>query len=125
MRALAVAEPEGIRGPFLRLGRTRLAALMARQRWLVPQHSAFVDALVEQLRPDQTGAEPLSSTGRLSERELEVLRYLPTMFNAGEIAEDLHVSVNTVKAHLRAIYRKLGVSRRQDAVGQAQKLRIL
>jgi DNA-binding NarL/FixJ family response regulator len=52
----------------------------------------------------------------LSERELEVLRYLPTMLTASEIAAELYISVNTVKAHARSIYAKLGVSRRQDAV---------
>ena len=61
----------------------------------------------------------------LSTRELEVLRYLPTMFNAGEIADELHVSVNTVKAHLRSIYRKLDVSRRREAVVRAREVGIL
>ncbi len=53
----------------------------------------------------------------LTERELIVLHYLPTMLKAGEIASDLYVSVNTVKAHLRSMYRKLGVSNRREAVG--------
>ena len=49
-----------------------------------------------------------------------VLHYLPTMLKAGEIASDLYVSVNTVKAHLRSMYRKLGVSNRREAVGAGQ-----
>jgi LuxR family maltose regulon positive regulatory protein len=56
----------------------------------------------------------------LTERESIVLHYLPTMLKAGEIADDLYVSVNTVKAHLRAIYRKLGVANRRDAVERAR-----
>ena len=55
----------------------------------------------------------------LTERELIVLHYLPTMLKAGEIASDLYVSVNTVKAHLRSMYRKLGVSNRREAVERA------
>ena len=55
-------------------------------------------------------------TVELSERELEVLRYLPSMLTAGEIAAEMYVSVNTIKAHTRSIYAKLGASRRQDAV---------
>ena len=55
----------------------------------------------------------------LSEREMEVLRYLPTMLTASEIAAELYVSVNTIKAHTRSIYAKLGASRRQDAVVRA------
>ena len=56
----------------------------------------------------------------LTERELIVLHYLPTMLKAGEIASDLYVSVNTVKAHLRSMYRKLGVSNRREAVERAR-----
>ena len=48
----------------------------------------------------------------LTERELAVLRYLPTMFKAAEIAADLFVTVNTVKSHQQSIYRKLEVRRR-------------
>jgi LuxR family maltose regulon positive regulatory protein len=65
-------------------------------------------------RPDQ-----------LSNRELEVLGYLPTMLTASEIATQLYVSVNTIKAHMRSIYRKLGVSRPRDAVVLAYDCGIL
>ena len=61
----------------------------------------------------------------LSAREREVLRYLPTMLTIGEIAGELSVSVNTIKAHTRSIYRKLGVSRRQMAVARAYEHGIL
>jgi DNA-binding CsgD family transcriptional regulator len=61
----------------------------------------------------------------LSDREIEVLSYLPTMLTAGEIAAEMHVSVNTVKAHMRAIYTKLEVSRRQDAVFRAYERGLL
>jgi DNA-binding CsgD family transcriptional regulator len=56
---------------------------------------------------------------RLSAREQEILTYLPTMLTAEGIATRLYVSVSTVKAHMRSIYRKLGVSRRQEAVAEA------
>ncbi|MFC7533180.1 response regulator transcription factor [Actinoplanes sp. GCM10030250] len=46
------------------------------------------------------------------QRETEVLRYLPTVLTAAEIAAGLGVSVNTVKAHMKAIYRTLGAARR-------------
>jgi DNA-binding CsgD family transcriptional regulator len=61
----------------------------------------------------------------LSTRELEVLRYLATMLTAGEIAAELYVSVNTIKAHTRSIYRKLGASRRQEAVVRAYECGVL
>ena len=53
------------------------------------------------------------------------MRYLPTMLKAGEIAADLNVSVNTIKAHQRAIYRKLGAVNRRDAVERARDLNLL
>jgi LuxR family transcriptional regulator, maltose regulon positive regulatory protein len=52
----------------------------------------------------------------LTARERAVLRLLPTLRSFDEIAEDLTVSANTVKTHVRAIYTKLGVTRRRDAV---------
>jgi anti-anti-sigma factor len=69
--------------------------------------------------PDSSTRRQSPAGDGLSDRETEVLSYLPTMLTAGEIAADLHVSVNTVKAHLRSIYSKLDVSRRQDAVLRA------
>lgn len=52
----------------------------------------------------------------LTARERAVLRLLPTLRSFDEIAEDLTVSANTVKTHVRAIYSKLGVTKRRDAV---------
>ena len=54
-----------------------------------------------------------------------MLAYLPTMLKSAEIASDLFVSVNTVKTHQRAIYRKLGVGNRREAVDQARALNML
>jgi len=68
---------------------------------------------------DSQGVEP-NATENLTERETIILRYLPTMLKAGEIAADLFVSVNTVKAHQQSIYRKLGVSSRREAVERAR-----
>jgi LuxR family transcriptional regulator, maltose regulon positive regulatory protein len=61
----------------------------------------------------------------LSERERTILRYLPTMMSNAEIASELFVSVNTVKTHLKSIYRKLGAARRRDAVERARRLELL
>ena len=55
------------------------------------------------------------STPELSAREKDVLAQLVSLSNLGEIADDLAVSVNTVKSHVRAIYGKLGVNTRRTA----------
>jgi LuxR family maltose regulon positive regulatory protein len=61
----------------------------------------------------------------LSERELSVLRYLPSRLSNREIGDELYVSLNTVKSHLKTIYRKLDVDRREEAVRRARQLGLL
>jgi LuxR family maltose regulon positive regulatory protein len=61
----------------------------------------------------------------LTERELAVLRLLPTQLSTREIARELSVSVTTIRSQVQAIYRKLGVSSRSEAVTQARELGLL
>jgi LuxR family maltose regulon positive regulatory protein len=61
----------------------------------------------------------------LSDRELAVLRLLATDLTQREIGEALYVSFNTVKTHVKSIFRKLGVATRPDAVSRARELRLL
>lgn len=61
----------------------------------------------------------------LTSAELRVLQELPTHRSLEEIGERLYVSRNTVKSHAKAIYRKLGVSSRGDAVERAAQLGLL
>jgi LuxR family maltose regulon positive regulatory protein len=61
----------------------------------------------------------------LTQRELAVLGLLPSLMTYDEIAGALHVSVNTVKSHLKVLYRKLGVDRRRQAVLRARQLELL
>ncbi len=58
----------------------------------------------------------------LTERERDVLRFLPSRLTVSEIADELSVSVNTVKFHLRIIYRKLGVGSRSEAAKMARTM---
>ncbi|WP_338117977.1 LuxR C-terminal-related transcriptional regulator [Streptomyces coryli] len=64
-------------------------------------------------------------TERLSKRELEVLVNLSQMMTTEEIAAQLYLSANTVKTHLKSVYRKLGVSQRTAAVRRARELKLL
>ncbi|MFE0256690.1 LuxR C-terminal-related transcriptional regulator [Streptomyces sp. NPDC059010] len=61
----------------------------------------------------------------LSAREHDVLRRLAQMMTTEEIAADLYLSVNTVKTHLKGVYRKLAVTRRSAAVRRARELELL
>nr|WP_240562927.1 LuxR C-terminal-related transcriptional regulator [Mycobacterium sp. IS-1264] len=61
----------------------------------------------------------------LTPKELEVLRLLATRLSRREIGARLYVSLNTVKTHQRAVYRKLGVEHRGAAVSRARELGLL
>jgi LuxR family maltose regulon positive regulatory protein len=61
----------------------------------------------------------------LTQRELTILRFLTTSMSTSEIADELCLSVNTVKTHLAAIYRKLPASRRREAVLRARELELI
>ncbi|WP_457099841.1 LuxR C-terminal-related transcriptional regulator [Microbacterium sp. P5_E9] len=108
--ALAVAEKETMRIPF--------AEDDAELRQLLGAHIAWGTAhekfLMSCLRP-KTGSTQLAA---LSVRERDVFEQLRTTLTTTEIASRLGVSVNTVKTHQRAIYRKLGVSSRREALRQ-------
>ncbi|MEU5998822.1 LuxR C-terminal-related transcriptional regulator [Streptomyces sp. NPDC047197] len=68
---------------------------------------------------------PAAPTERLSARERDVLNRLAQMMTTEEIAEELYLSVNTVKTHLKSVYRKLSVTRRSAAVRRARELQLL
>ena len=61
----------------------------------------------------------------LSERELDVLRMLATDLDGPEIANELMISLNTMRTHTKSIYSKLGVNNRRAAVRRADDLRLL
>lgn len=61
----------------------------------------------------------------LTDREMGLLRLLPGTLSQRELGEALHVSFNTVKTYNRQIYRKLGVSSRDDAVAAAKTFGLL
>jgi LuxR family maltose regulon positive regulatory protein len=61
----------------------------------------------------------------LSGCERDVLERPARMMSTEEIAAELYVSVNTVKTHLKSVYRKPAVNRRSDAVRRARDLRLL
>ncbi|HMA88322.1 MAG TPA: LuxR C-terminal-related transcriptional regulator [Burkholderiales bacterium] len=108
--------------PFVRAA-PALAPLLARHPEIAERWPAAVPVPgdgAEQTAPAQNRLlEPLT------ERERAVLRLLTGVLSAGEIAEELVVSPKTVKTHIAAIYRKLGVSRRREAVLRARQLELL
>jgi len=96
--------------------------LVERAAWSAPQE--WLDRLRRLAATDvqlSSGAQTLVE--ELTDRERDVLRLLPSRLTLREIADELYVSLNTLKFHLRIIYRKLGVNSRTDAVEAARSLR--
>ena len=129
-RALELAAPEGYRREFVE-GGTPVRVLLVDHLHRNPDHSALAGGLLDRLRDtDAPGPPAVPATAAvlvepLSEREQVVLRYLPSSLSAGEIADELYVSLNTVKTHIKSIYRKLDTNRRWDAVKRARQLQLL
>jgi LuxR family transcriptional regulator, maltose regulon positive regulatory protein len=125
-RALDLAEPRGYKNAILRHG-APVRSLLRRRIASGTAHRAFAGDLLSVLEREpatrRSHGDPLLDP--LSERELTVLRFLPTMMSNAEIAGEMFVSVNTVKTHLKHIYRKLDVSERRDAVRRGRELRLL
>ncbi|GGJ81765.1 hypothetical protein GCM10010123_09460 [Pilimelia anulata] len=77
-------------------------------------------------RPDAAaGSGPAPMIEALTERETEVLDRLAAGLSSGDIADDMYLSVNTVKTHLKNIYRKLGTPGRSAAARRARELNLL
>jgi LuxR family maltose regulon positive regulatory protein len=126
LRAIELAQGEVVL-PFLHVKDT-FGALLARHpdvasRWpaplLPPPGTTAAAALIPAPRSPRDLPEPLT------QRELTILRFLATSMSTVEIADELCLSVNTVKTHLAAIYRKLPASRRRDAVLRARELELI
>ena len=124
--ALALAEPEGYRRPFLTVG-APLRELLTRRIRAGTAHRALAGDLIDALDPhaNRRGDGGALLLDPLSEREEAVLRYLPTVLSKGEIASEMFLSVNTVKTHMKNIYRKLDVTNRAEAVRRARSQRLV
>jgi LuxR family transcriptional regulator, maltose regulon positive regulatory protein len=124
-RALDLAEPDGLLLPFLFQPTPDLLERHSRFR---TTHGSLISEILSLLAGRQRAATvsaPARLAEPLSESELRVLRYLPTNLSNQEIASELYVSVNTVKAHTRHLYAKLDAHRRGEAVERARALGLL
>jgi len=89
-------------------------------------HAGMVEEVIRSAPagPGRVNRSPDQLVEALTERESVVLRYLDSTFSTAEIAGLLSVSTNTVKTHVKNVYRKLDVSRRRDAVRRGRELGI-
>jgi LuxR family maltose regulon positive regulatory protein len=113
-RALSLAESMDVPYPLV-FAAPEVIELLTRQLGKLGASDRFASHVLSARRSLHTSPVTVS----LTERERSVLRLLPTLRSFDEIAQDLTVSPNTVKTHVRAIYTKLGVRKRRDAVAVA------
>jgi LuxR family maltose regulon positive regulatory protein len=126
-RALLLAEPHDAYRPFLDAGsgiHSAIAVLIPPTSPVASFAARVVERFVCQLPvasrdPGAPEYSPLTSS------EVAVLRLLPSYLTNQEIAEQLFLSVNTVKTHLRSAYHKLGVTSRREAIARGRRLRLL
>jgi LuxR family transcriptional regulator, maltose regulon positive regulatory protein len=126
-RSLDIAEPAGLLRLIVEHGNL-VRPLLHRHGRYGTAHPAIVGEVLDTI--EHRGGERSRSVAvllaePLSEREQAILRYLPTMMSNQEIAGELFVSVNTVKTHLKAIYRKLDASGRREAVQRGRELGLM
>jgi LuxR family transcriptional regulator, maltose regulon positive regulatory protein len=123
--ALALAEPVGFQRTVLVEGADLWKLLEAH-----PAHDRIADYIAGILENTHRFGPPPATVSQaglvdpLSDRERTVLRLLASRLTCGEIARELYLSVNTVRSHVKAIYRKLGVNARVDAVNRGHALGI-
>jgi len=129
--ALRLAEREQFRLPLV-LERGWLEPALRRDHELVEAHRRLLTPILgrEQVPPPakaqtQDQAAPVLVVEPLTERELEVLTHVSGMLNTAEVAGEMYISVNTVKTHLRNIYRKLAAAHRNEAVRRARELQLI
>ena len=125
--AVAAAEGDQLRWPFLEVSGARQ---VLRQDTSNPAHFAadLRELLDNRAAPPPPRRGPSIGPGMvepLTERELAVLAYLPRRIKQRDIATELYITMNTLKTHVASIYRKLGVSDRDEAATRASELGLL
>jgi LuxR family maltose regulon positive regulatory protein len=124
-RALALAAPEGYMRTIIDQGEPM--AQLIYQASLRGIHPSFCNQLLDgfsiSVAPDKVRQDDLVEP--LSNREVEILTHIAEGYTNQEIAQNLHLSLYTVKSHARNIYSKLGVKNRTEASAKARLLGIL
>jgi LuxR family maltose regulon positive regulatory protein len=120
-QALNLAEPQGFVRIFLDEGPPM--AKLLRRAVAQDLHASYALRLLNAMGETAPAPQPLIEP--LSQRELEVLRWVAAGYSNQEIAHELVIAVSTVKKHVNNIYGKLEVGNRTQAVARATELELL
>ena len=123
---LLLARVRGRRG---RLDQAEATLHEAREALAELADAGRIPTLADEVAVELEAARARAESGELlqppTEAELAVLRLLATDLSIRQIGERLFLSPNTIRTHIRAIYRKLGANARSDAVARATALGLL
>jgi LuxR family maltose regulon positive regulatory protein len=122
--AADLAQPEGFVELFLAEGDAFISAVR-RVVALEPSPYLYLLLSLHEDRRERPAPELPVVVEPMSGREQIVLRYLQGRLSNVEIARELSISTNTLKTHLKSIYRKLGAASRSEAIAQARRLHLL
>jgi LuxR family maltose regulon positive regulatory protein len=126
-KAIRLAQGEGYIQPFIEYQAQLLESLRTLHRQ--NKYINFITEILQKGEKKSTIPTSRSSTlllaEELSDRELDVLRYLPSQLSTSEIAEELYIATSTVRSHIKSIYGKLDVHSRREAVSRARELDLL
>ena len=126
--ALRLAEDEQLRLPFA-AERDWLGPVLRRDHELADTHRRLLAPVLGHDHIPAPGRAPSQApvllVEPLTEREREVLMHVAGMLNTAEVASEMYISVNTVKTHLKSIYRKLAAGHRSEAVRRARQLQLI
>ena len=117
-RALYLGSQTGIRVPFHTLPRITMLRMLNRAADRYQPEP--VHRLLSELRVGSATSAELVEP--LSDRELDIAQHLFQDKTVGQIATELFISVNTVKTHVRSIYRKLSATSRKEAIKRVHEL---
>ena len=115
-RALETGRGDGYIRPFVEEAMQLLPPLRSIAAERPDPYLTEVVREVELVVPNLAQTAPNGIVEPLTAREREVLGYLSSHFSGRDIAAKIYVSPNTVKSHMKAIYRKIGAASRAEAV---------
>ena len=121
--ALDLGAEVGFHEYFVR--QNRLYPIMVKAAAAKP--TIFIESVVHEMseRIKNSNSDTGALEEKLTNRELEILKHLTTGSPISAIGKQLHISQNTMKTHLRNVYRKLDVDSRHTAVEKARKLLLI
>jgi DNA-binding CsgD family transcriptional regulator len=123
-KAIEIGEITGCREMFIRQTNYHIDLIIELAK---DQPSMYLEELARDCikRLNQRTEARLANSENLTSREVDVLKHLATGKSVEEIGKTLHISKNTMKTHLRNIYRKLEVAGRSEAVVKGKKLLLI